>query len=235
MTRLVNLRLSQNSLTGAISSSLSRLSHLEIVHLVDNKFNGSIPNAFDRMRLLKELHVQDNTFSGVLPGSLGSLKKLKRLALEDNNLTGSVPKSVCALKDVGDLVHLSANCIPKGQRPALDIHSSTDSATTVIDLSNLNNRNLQLKQVQVSNQRYAQLGMQCSCCTWCNSATASPKISYPEVVGMKGEDAKLKLETDNPNMEVVLCGLCATKDFKKDRIRIFVNDEGIVEEPPLIG
>lgn len=59
--------------------------------------------------------------------------------------------------------------------------------------------------------------------------------SWPECVGMTGEEAKAKVLKDFPNAHVSILkdGSPVTEDYKSDRVRIFINDEGKVSQEPI--
>jgi hypothetical protein len=63
------------------------------------------------------------------------------------------------------------------------------------------------------------------------------KLAWPEVMGMTGEAARAKLESELPNMlfEVVPYGSMVTMDHREDRIRIFTDEYGNVTKPPRVG
>ena len=60
------------------------------------------------------------------------------------------------------------------------------------------------------------------------------KTSWPEVVGMSIEEAKKVILKDKPDadIQVLPVGTPVTKDFRPNRVRIFVNT---VAETPLVG
>ncbi|KAH7285684.1 hypothetical protein KP509_33G040900 [Ceratopteris richardii] len=64
-----------------------------------------------------------------------------------------------------------------------------------------------------------------------------PSKSWPELVGLPGEEAKCKILAEDPNLTVVILpeGSFVTMDFRTDRVRIFVDDKGIVTKTPHIG
>ncbi|XP_076883704.1 inhibitor of trypsin and hageman factor-like isoform X2 [Bidens hawaiensis] len=62
------------------------------------------------------------------------------------------------------------------------------------------------------------------------------KNSWPELVGEKGEVAKATIEKENPLVyAVILEGDSATSDFGNNRVRVWVNSEGLVIITPVIG
>jgi len=60
------------------------------------------------------------------------------------------------------------------------------------------------------------------------------KTSWPEVVGMSIEEAKKVILKDKPDadIQVLPVGTPVTKDFRPNRVRIFVNT---VAETPHVG
>lgn len=66
---------------------------------------------------------------------------------------------------------------------------------------------------------------------------AAPADSWPELVGLRGEVAAKRIEDENKGYEVILVhpGEGVTRDFRTDRVFIFVNDQGYVEKIPAPG
>lgn len=70
-------------------------------------------------------------------------------------------------------------------------------------------------------------------------AMASPegKTSWPELVGMNGQEAKSQLEASVSDKQIFVVpedGM-VTMDYRTDRIRIFVDKDGNVARPPTLG
>ncbi|XVE72986.1 hypothetical protein DITRI_Ditri11bG0081900 [Diplodiscus trichospermus] len=63
------------------------------------------------------------------------------------------------------------------------------------------------------------------------------KNSWPELVGEKGETAKAAIESENPNVgaTVLLEGTPVTRDFRCNRVWVWVNENGQVVRVPTIG
>ncbi|CAI5496168.1 unnamed protein product [Closterium sp. Naga37s-1] len=65
------------------------------------------------------------------------------------------------------------------------------------------------------------------------------KTSWPEVLGMTGEAAQAYIQASVPqcNWDTVIIpfGAMVTADYRTDRIRIFVDPEGIVRSIPVVG
>jgi len=64
------------------------------------------------------------------------------------------------------------------------------------------------------------------------------KEQWPELVGKTGDEAKAAVQSDRPDIttiEVMGEKSPCTMDYRVDRVRIFVNDEGKVVSPPMTG
>merc|ERR1711976_225740 len=63
------------------------------------------------------------------------------------------------------------------------------------------------------------------------------KEQWPEVVGKTGEEAKAAIQADRPDVTVEVMNELSpcTMDFRTDRVRVFVNNDGKVVGPPQCG
>lgn len=86
------LDLSDKSLKGTISPSLSNLSSLTILDLSRNSFEGSIPMELGFLVNLQQLGLSWNRLRGKIPRELGFLQKLEFLDLGSNKLEGEIPQ-----------------------------------------------------------------------------------------------------------------------------------------------
>ena len=72
-----------------------------------------------------------------------------------------------------------------------------------------------------------------------NNVGEMNKSEWPELVGMTGEDAKKAIEESSANtikvVQVLPEGSIVTMDYSEERVRIFVNGDGIVTTTPRIG
>ncbi|KAM1212616.1 hypothetical protein ACFX2G_004216 [Malus domestica] len=63
------------------------------------------------------------------------------------------------------------------------------------------------------------------------------KKSWPEVVGENGEAVAAKIEQENHGVRaiVLLEGSTTTKDWRCDRVWVWVNQRGVVTRVPRVG
>ena len=145
--RVIQLRLSENQLTGTVLSELGNLSNLEMLVLARNRLTGSIPAELGNLSKLEtlalshnrmtgpipkelgnlsKLEVLDlfgnpgsgNRFTGEIPPELGNLSNLQFLALSGNRMTGPIPTELANLSNLSEL-HLAKNRLTGGIPPGL--------------------------------------------------------------------------------------------------------------------
>jgi len=65
----------------------------------------------------------------------------------------------------------------------------------------------------------------------------SDKRSWPELVGVTGEEAKDAILNERPGLLILIVkdGASVTFDYCESRVRIFVDDNGIVTKAPCTG
>ncbi|GJP55632.1 hypothetical protein CLOM_g14578 [Closterium sp. NIES-68] len=61
--------------------------------------------------------------------------------------------------------------------------------------------------------------------------------SWPDLVGIPGTEAREKILAEDPTLQVgiVRPGMMVTMDYRMDRVRIYVDKDGIVLRPPTLG
>jgi len=66
---------------------------------------------------------------------------------------------------------------------------------------------------------------------------ADKKSTWPEVVGMTGDEAKEQIAKDRPDVQINVLPEVSpvTMDFRPDRVRIFVNNDQKVVAAPRCG
>ncbi|CAG7872937.1 unnamed protein product [Brassica rapa] len=119
---LASLKLSRNSLSGPLPSSLSG-SSLQELCLNGQRLNGTI-SVLQNMTSLVEVDLQGNAFSGPIP-DLSGLQSLRLFNVGGNQLTGVVPPSFTGLKSL-TIVNLTSNYF-QGPSPLFDKSVSVDA------------------------------------------------------------------------------------------------------------
>ncbi|MXW67660.1 MAG: hypothetical protein F4Z72_11780 [Gemmatimonadales bacterium] len=77
--------------TYRVPPELGGLSRLRDLALQHNDLSGPIPSELGLLSNLEGLRVEANALTGPIPRELGNLEKLDRLWLSANNLTGPIP------------------------------------------------------------------------------------------------------------------------------------------------
>ncbi|CAB4292254.1 unnamed protein product [Prunus armeniaca] len=69
------------------------------------------------------------------------------------------------------------------------------------------------------------------------SSECQGKNRWPELLGAQGTVAEAKIERENPSVDaqIVPEGSVVTADFRCDRVRVWVDTDGIVTRVPSIG
>ncbi len=116
--QVTGLALSQNTLSGTIPLSLSKLAQLESLDLGENRLTGEIPPELGGLAHLKELHFKLNDLSGTIPPELGRLTQLQVLNLFGNDLSGTIPPELGRLTQL-QVLNLFGNDLSRGIPPEL--------------------------------------------------------------------------------------------------------------------
>uniref|UniRef100_A0A0C9S2T1 TSA: Wollemia nobilis Ref_Wollemi_Transcript_18630_628 transcribed RNA sequence n=1 Tax=Wollemia nobilis TaxID=56998 RepID=A0A0C9S2T1_9CONI len=69
------------------------------------------------------------------------------------------------------------------------------------------------------------------------NVNTAPLRTWPEVVGMSAEDAKNKIQSENPDLTVVIIPehSIVTLEYNRNRVRLFVDSNCRVTKTPMIG
>lgn len=108
LTKLEELVIGQNNLTGPIPDSIGRNQQkLFYMIVANNPLTGTIPSGLGYASNLQELYIRETQVSGTIPVFLKNLP-LSNLDLSNNRLTGSIPDSLTSRANLF-LVDLSNN------------------------------------------------------------------------------------------------------------------------------
>ena len=100
LTRLTELLLSENALTGPFPVGLTHLTALKVLELDQNEIQGPIPSQIGELTDLVELRAWSNLLSGRVPYSFRRLSKLTTLDLDDNEISGTFPSALTSLTNL---------------------------------------------------------------------------------------------------------------------------------------
>ncbi|KAF3967069.1 hypothetical protein CMV_008886 [Castanea mollissima] len=110
-TRLVNISLIGNRLTGSIPKELGNISTLKSLTLESNMLSGSLPKELGNLINIERLILRSCNITGQLPEYLGNMNNLKTLDLSFNRLTGGIPSSFVGLLTGIDFMYLTGNLL----------------------------------------------------------------------------------------------------------------------------
>ncbi|KAF3662967.1 putative inactive receptor kinase [Capsicum annuum] len=89
---LESLDLSENTLTGNLSSAIGNLRRLHVLNLAKNQLSGMLPTELAELRNLEFLDVSNNNFSGRIPEKLSL--NLRVFDVSNNDLSGAIPDNL---------------------------------------------------------------------------------------------------------------------------------------------
>ncbi|KAK1385895.1 leucine-rich repeat receptor-like serine/threonine-protein kinase BAM3 [Heracleum sosnowskyi] len=107
-SKMEQLNLSNNQLSGSLPASFSNFSSLQILQLDENKFTGPIPSSFGELQQLSKLDIKLNSLSSEIPPEIGNCIHLTYLDLSQNNLSGPIPPQVSNIR-ILNYLNLSKN------------------------------------------------------------------------------------------------------------------------------
>nr|XP_027076869.1 MDIS1-interacting receptor like kinase 2-like [Coffea arabica] len=93
MSRLLNLSLSANNLSGSIPEQIGNCTQLLDLNLSQNALVGNIPSQIGSLPSLATLDLSQNMLESKLPLELGEMKSIETMNLSHNRISGSIPKS----------------------------------------------------------------------------------------------------------------------------------------------
>ncbi|XP_048129591.1 probable leucine-rich repeat receptor-like serine/threonine-protein kinase At3g14840 [Rhodamnia argentea] len=103
ISTLSRLVVETNQLNGTLPPDLGNLSQLLVLHLTSNNFSGELPHTFANLMALQELRLSDNQFSGKIPDFIQNLTNLDKLVIQGSGLQGPIPSGIALLKNLSDL------------------------------------------------------------------------------------------------------------------------------------
>ncbi|OVA05722.1 Protein kinase domain [Macleaya cordata] len=96
-TKLGQLNLSNNRLSGSLPRSIGNFTGLQILLLSGNRFTGKIPAELGNLKHLLKLDMSKNNLSGRIPPEMGNCVLLTYLDLSQNQLSGPIPIQIAQI------------------------------------------------------------------------------------------------------------------------------------------
>ena len=127
-SKLRDVEIGSNRLTGTIPASLGGLPGLEILDLLDNDLEGRIPTELGKLSSVRHLNLAHNLLTGSIPTELGYMSELRSLNLATNGLGGKIPTEFGAFHELEEL-QLEGNSHLSGSIP-LDLCQSSKLAAS---------------------------------------------------------------------------------------------------------
>jgi hypothetical protein len=100
LTRLSELRLSNNNLVGNIPSQYGGLVSLKQIDLSNNNLSGTLSPEIGEWTSLTSLNLAGNRLEGSLPSEISRWSKVSRLTLEDNFFSGGIATEIGLLANL---------------------------------------------------------------------------------------------------------------------------------------
>jgi hypothetical protein len=154
---LVNLDLSVNNFTGAISERIFSVTSLQTLYLHENTFNGTLSAAVGNLSALRVLSIYDNALVSTLPTALGSITTLEELYAHGNSFSGTIP---AALGE--QWINMTALSVDGNEALTGDMPASICQ--------------LEIPQLFADCER-----VDCPCCTYCCAQAAAETASFEDV------------------------------------------------------
>eukprot|EP01018_Ginkgo_biloba_P038097 Gb_18587 [translate_table: standard] len=134
-TMLVNLTLSNNSLSGKLTTELGRMASLQYLDISNNLFYGRIPNALVALQQLVYINLSSNSMSERIPKGLEKLLQLRKLDLHSNRLSGPIDSGLMQLQSA-EYIDFSNNRLSGSLPLMLPVVSSLTQSLQYVNLSN---------------------------------------------------------------------------------------------------
>ena len=169
-TRLRELYLGQNALTGSIPEHIGDHVNLEIFSVNANKMNSTIPSSLTNVNALEILDLSHNKFSGEIPPGLSDLVQMREFRMDHNRLRG-FPTWLGGMNRL-KIVHLNNNLFDGNLNLPLDIGDLDDLQEFAIENNDLQGVVQEymcdlLLDVLTSDCYGSPPRVDCPCCTEC--------------------------------------------------------------------
>ncbi|KAJ4830881.1 hypothetical protein Tsubulata_049232 [Turnera subulata] len=96
-SKLEQLNLADNKLSGPLPASVGNYSNLQILLLSGNRFTGKIPAQIGQLKNVLTLDLSRNNLSQIIPPEIGNCRMLTYLDLSQNQLSGPIPVHISSI------------------------------------------------------------------------------------------------------------------------------------------
>ncbi|KAL1813019.1 hypothetical protein ACET3Z_023084 [Daucus carota] len=103
ITTLLELLLDHNQLSGPVPPEIGNLPAIERITLSSNDLNGELPPTFANLTTLKDFRIADTNFTGKIPKFIEKWINVKILIIQGTRLNGPIPSGIAQLTDLFDL------------------------------------------------------------------------------------------------------------------------------------
>ncbi|KAF3967072.1 hypothetical protein CMV_008886 [Castanea mollissima] len=134
ISTLKSLTLESNMLSGSLPKELGNLINIERLHFTSNYFTGEVPETFAGLTTMKDFRIGDNNFSGKIPDFIQNWTNLEKLVIQASGLNGPIPFQISVLKNLSDL-RISDLRGPEANFPPL--HNMTKMKTLILRSCNI--------------------------------------------------------------------------------------------------
>ncbi|KAI8612614.1 hypothetical protein BC830DRAFT_1135959 [Chytriomyces sp. MP71] len=102
LTKLKELDVSGNFLSGPLHESIGNLELLERLLCHNNRFEGPLPATIGQLTQLRDFYAHNNRFFGTIPETVGDMESLVQLHLDNNSFCGVIPRELLNLKHLSE-------------------------------------------------------------------------------------------------------------------------------------
>lgn len=104
ISTLLELLLDHNQLTGPVPPEIGNLPAIERIILSSNNLNGELPPTFANLTTLKDFRIADTNFTGKIPNFIEKWINVQILIIQGTRLNGPIPSGIAQLTDLFDLL-----------------------------------------------------------------------------------------------------------------------------------
>ncbi|WVZ01014.1 hypothetical protein V8G54_027083 [Vigna mungo] len=103
ISTLQSLVVEANQLFGELPLELGNLPQIQRLLLSSNNFTGKLPETLNKLTTLQDIRLGDNQFSGKIPDFIQSWTSLQKLVIQGSGFDGPLPSGISLLKNLTDL------------------------------------------------------------------------------------------------------------------------------------